>query len=81
MFPFEPNPNWSHFYVPGHEIQEYVLQATRKWNLDKDIQFNTRAIETVWDDDLGKWKVVLDQAGTIIHDEADILVNASGVLK
>ncbi|KAJ5428866.1 hypothetical protein N7445_010320 [Penicillium cf. griseofulvum] len=79
-FPFEPNPNWSHFYVPGHEIQEYVIRATRKWNLDKDIQFNTRATETVWDDELGKWKVVLDQAGTIIQDEADILVNASGIL-
>jgi cation diffusion facilitator CzcD-associated flavoprotein CzcO len=49
--------------------------------LDKDIQFNARVTETVWDDELGKWKVEVDQAGTIIHDEADILVNASGFLK
>ncbi|CAG8086286.1 unnamed protein product, partial [Penicillium nalgiovense] len=80
-FLFEPNPNWSHFYAPGPEIEEYIKRTTRKWKLDKDIQFNTRVTETVWNDELGKWNVVIDQAGTIIHDEADILVNASGFLK
>ncbi|KAJ6185558.1 hypothetical protein N7519_006859 [Penicillium mononematosum] len=79
-FLFEPNPNWSHFYAPGPEIEEYIKRTTRKWKLDKDIQFNARVTETVWDDELGKWKVEVDQAGTIIHDEADILVNASGFL-
>ncbi|KAJ6132066.1 hypothetical protein N7471_007281 [Penicillium samsonianum] len=79
-FLFEPNPNWSHFYAPGPEIEEYIQRTTKKWNLDKDIQFNTRVTETVWNDELGKWKVEVDQAGTILHDEADILVNASGFL-
>ncbi|KAJ6146870.1 hypothetical protein N7497_008852 [Penicillium chrysogenum] len=79
-FLFEPNPNWSHFYAPGPEIEEYIKRTTRKWKLDKDIQFNARVTETVWDDELGKWKVEVDQAGTIIHDQADILVNASGFL-
>ncbi|KAJ5197351.1 hypothetical protein N7449_007830 [Penicillium cf. viridicatum] len=77
-FLFEPNPNWSHFYAPGPEIEEYIQRTTRKWSLDKDIQFNTRVTETVWDDEVGKWKVEVDQGGTIMHDEADILVNASG---
>ncbi|CAI7566118.1 unnamed protein product [Penicillium palitans] len=79
-FLFEPNPNWSHFYAPGPEIEEYIQRTTRKWNLDKDIQFNTRVTKTVWDDEAGKWKVEVDQGGTIMHDEADILVNASGFL-
>ncbi|CAI7581799.1 unnamed protein product [Penicillium crustosum] len=79
-FLFEPNPNWSHFYAPGPEIEEYIQQTTRKWNLDKDIQFNSRVTKTVWDDEAGKWKVEVNQGGTIMHDEADILVNASGFL-
>ncbi|KAJ5851175.1 hypothetical protein N7455_011031 [Penicillium solitum] len=79
-FLFEPNPNWSHFYAPGPEIEEYIQRTTRKWNLDKDIQFNTRVIKTVWDDEAGKWMVEVDQGGTIMHDEADILVNAAGFL-
>ncbi|KAK4864375.1 hypothetical protein LT330_009902 [Penicillium expansum] len=79
-FLFEPNPNWSHLYAPGPEIEEYIQQTTRKWNLDKDVQFNTCVTATVWDDELGKWKVEVEQAGTIIHDEADILVNAASFL-
>lgn len=80
-FLFEPNPDWSHFYAPGPEIEEYIQRTTRKWNLDKDIQFNTRVTKTVWDDETGKWMVEVDQGGTIMHDEADILVNAAGFLK
>ena len=80
-FLFEPNPTWSQFYAPGPEIEDYIQRTTKKWNLDKDVQFNTRVTETVWDEELGKWKVVVDQNGTITHDEADILVNASGFLK
>ncbi|OQE07669.1 hypothetical protein PENVUL_c012G10383 [Penicillium vulpinum] len=79
-FLFEPNPNWSHFYAPGPEIEEYIQRTTKKWKLDKDIQFNTRVTETVWNDELGKWKVEVNQDDTIMHDEADILVNASGFL-
>lgn len=53
----------------------------KKYNLDKDVQFNSRVKETIWDDNAGKWLVRVDQAGTIKDDEADILVNASGFLK
>ncbi|KAJ5083738.1 hypothetical protein N7456_013165 [Penicillium angulare] len=77
-FLFEPNPNWSHFLAPGAEIQDYIQRTTKKWNLDKDIQFNSKVKSTVWDDESGKWKIEIDQLGSLEHDEADILVNASG---
>ncbi|GAB1214936.1 hypothetical protein ATERTT37_004117 [Aspergillus terreus] len=79
-FLFESNPNWSHFYPPGAEIEEYIQRTVKKYNLDKDVQFNSRVKETIWDDNAGKWLVRVDQAGTIKDDEADILVNASGFL-
>ncbi|KAJ5257208.1 hypothetical protein N7478_013312 [Penicillium angulare] len=77
-FLFEPNPNWSHFLGPGAEIQDYIQRTTRKWNLDKDIQFNSQVKSTVWNNESGKWNIEIDQLGSLQHDEADILVNASG---
>ncbi|KAJ5833968.1 hypothetical protein N7474_002279 [Penicillium riverlandense] len=79
-FLFEPNPNWSHFYASGSEIHQYIQLTAKKWNLDRDIQFNSHVRETVWDDELGKWKIQVDQAGALKQDEADILVNATGFL-
>lgn len=80
-FLFEPNPNWSKFFSPGAEINEYIQRTAKKWNLERNIQFNSRVKETVWDDESGKWKIQVDQDGTVKHDEADILVNATGFLK
>ncbi|KAF2771638.1 FAD/NAD(P)-binding domain-containing protein [Teratosphaeria nubilosa] len=34
-FPFEPNPEWSHFFSTGGEIQGYFVKTVRKWQLDE----------------------------------------------
>jgi len=80
-FLFEPNPDWSRFYAPGPEIQAYIKRTVKKYNLDGQVQLNSRVLETVWDQDLGKWKVKVEVDGVIKEDEADILVNGSGFLK
>ncbi|KAM0424357.1 hypothetical protein ACHAPT_010504 [Fusarium lateritium] len=79
-FPFEPNPDWSAFYAPGPEIWEYIKRTTAKYNLDERVQLNSKVISTIWDDDAGKWRVKVEQNGNIIDDEAEILVNGSGIL-
>ncbi|KAJ5162533.1 hypothetical protein N7492_007925 [Penicillium capsulatum] len=77
-FLFEPNPDWSHFYAPGAEIRQYIHRTARKWNLDDHVQLNTRVVEAVWDEPSGKWKLKIEQNGTIQDDEAEIFINASG---
>lgn len=42
---------------------------------------NSKVIESKWDEDSGKWKVKIDQNGVIKEDEAEILVNAVGLVK
>ncbi|RAL01331.1 flavin-containing monooxygenase [Aspergillus ibericus CBS 121593] len=79
-FLFEPNPNWSQFYAPGSEIQDYIKNTVRKWNLDDHIEFNSCVVESLWDESIGKWKVKINQNGTIKEDEAEILASASGCL-
>lgn len=81
VFPFEPNPNWSSFYVGSPEIWQYMKDTAVKWGLEKFVSFNSRVSETVWDDELGKWKVKVNCSGKTISDECDVLVNASGFLK
>jgi cation diffusion facilitator CzcD-associated flavoprotein CzcO len=79
-FPFEPNPDWSHFYAPAPEIHSYIKRATDKWNLSKHVKFNHKIVSAHWDEERAKWKVRIDQNGNIIEDEAEILVNACGFL-
>jgi cation diffusion facilitator CzcD-associated flavoprotein CzcO len=81
IFPFEPNPSWSKCYVGGAEIQEYILNTVQKYGLRYPIQFETRLISSIWNEETGKWRLQLRQGdGNVIDDEADILINASGIL-
>lgn len=81
-FLFEPNPDWSSFYASGPEIWEYIKRTTEKYKLDEPIQFNSKVVSTIWDDEAGKWRIKVRKldTNTIIEDEAHILINASGFL-
>lgn len=37
-------------------------------------------METIWDDHFGKWNIKIERNGEVIHDQADVLINASGPL-
>lgn len=81
IFPFEPNPSWSQCYVRGPEIHQYMLDTVEKYGLRDPIQFNTRMVKSIWNEESGKWALELKRSdGTLIQDEADILLNASGIL-
>ncbi|KAL5320140.1 hypothetical protein ACEPPN_010941 [Leptodophora sp. 'Broadleaf-Isolate-01'] len=79
-FLFEPNPDWTSFFATGPEIWRYIKRTSDKYDLARQVQFNSRLVESVWDQDKGKWRLKIDQSGTIIEDEADILINSSGIL-
>lgn len=79
-FPFDPNPNWNRFYASGAEIQEYILRTTKKWNLDRDVQLNTRVTGAYWQEEAGEWKIIVEKDGQRREVYADILVSGQGVL-
>jgi cation diffusion facilitator CzcD-associated flavoprotein CzcO len=80
-FPFDPNPNWKKFYSDGDEILEYMERICDKWNLRRDIQFNTKVVAADWQDDEGKWKLVVEKDGQRRDEYADIVLNATGFLR
>ncbi|KAL2414236.1 FAD-binding monooxygenase tazF [Exophiala dermatitidis] len=79
-FPFDPNPNWSKFYADGKEILEYMQRVADKWNLKRDIQFNTRVVALDWLEDEGKWKIRVRKNDQERIELADVVVSAQGFL-
>ncbi|ROV88967.1 hypothetical protein VMCG_10149 [Cytospora schulzeri] len=80
VFPFEGNPDWTSFYATQPEIQAYIKRTAKKWDLCKYVQLKTTIHETIWDEESGKWKILLEQNGQMKHDEADFIINGSGFL-
>lgn len=67
-------------YATGGEIQEYLTKVTRDYNLDRDVRYNSKVTEAIWDEDSGTWKVKIQQGDKTISDSCDVLINGSGVL-
>ncbi|KAH8425102.1 flavin-containing monooxygenase [Aspergillus melleus] len=80
QFPFEPSPDWSKFYVGGKEIEDYILRTTEKYGLKERIAFNTRLVRATWNEEQAKWKLQLERGEFMIGDEADILIDGSGIV-
>lgn len=79
-FPFDPNPNWSHFYSSGGEILEYVQQRVKKHSLDSHVRFNHTVKAAHWDESRAQWRLTINHAGNDTETHADILVSARGFL-
>jgi cation diffusion facilitator CzcD-associated flavoprotein CzcO len=75
-----PNPDWPRFYATGGEIHDYLTKIKKKYNLDRDVRYNSKVTAAIWDGQQGKWQVEIQQGEHTIHDACDILINGSGVL-
>lgn len=49
----------------------------------KYVKLEHKVVSAIWNEELGQWALKIErlQDGTIIEDFADVLVNASGILK
>jgi cation diffusion facilitator CzcD-associated flavoprotein CzcO len=56
------------------------MRIKKQYNLDRDVKYDSKVIEAIWDEGESKWHVKVDQKGNIIEDTCDILTNGSGVL-
>lgn len=74
-YSFEPNPEWSHRFAHGSEIQEYFERVARKYGVSNSISFNEAVTSANYDS--GKWTVGTSKGRTII---ADFVINCTGIL-
>ncbi|MEJ7634900.1 NAD(P)/FAD-dependent oxidoreductase [Aeromicrobium sp.] len=57
-YSFEPNPHWSRFYAPGHELKAYATHVATKYDVRRHMRFDTVVEGAVWDEDNAHWTVI-----------------------
>lgn len=74
-YSFELNPDWSHAYSPGWEIQQYSEECVNKYGLARHLKLNTNIVQNEFRE--GRWRLS-DSDGN--SHTADVLVSAMGGL-
>jgi len=74
-YSFEPNPEWSHRFSPGGEIQAYFEGVARKHGVDRRIRFGDEVTRCEFRG--GRWHLETKSGH---RDEADVMIAATGVL-
>ncbi|KAK4941743.1 hypothetical protein LTR10_018347 [Elasticomyces elasticus] len=79
-FPFDPKPDWSHFYATGEDIQAYVKATAKKWNLGRDVHLKHKVTAALWQEDRGQWAITVEAPDRTFVEYADFLISGQGVL-
>ncbi len=74
-YSFEPNPEWTHRFSPGPEIQAYFQRFADKYGLREIIRFGTEIVEAAYTP--SGWRISTNTGET---REVDFLITATGVL-
>src|ERR1700712_4037123 len=56
-FSFAQNPGWSRAYSPSAEILEHIEGLAERYDLVKDIRFNTEVTKLAFDKQQAHWEV------------------------
>ena len=52
-----------------------------KWDLRRDVRFNTQVTSVDWKEGEGKWKLIVRHDGKEVEEFADVIISAQGFLK
>jgi cation diffusion facilitator CzcD-associated flavoprotein CzcO len=74
-YSFEPNPEWSHRFSPGAEIQAYFERVASKYDVEKFIRYGEEIVRCDFED--GRWQI---ESANGSRDSADFVIAATGVL-
>ena len=74
-FSFAPNPDWSRTFSPGDEIEAYLEQVVRDFDVERLIRFGDEVTGCAFVD--GRWHL---ETAAGHHDVVDVVIAATGVL-
>jgi cation diffusion facilitator CzcD-associated flavoprotein CzcO len=74
-YSFAPNPDWSHRFSPGAEIQAYFERVAREHDVVKSMVFGAEVTRCEWA--CGRWRL---ETASGRRDEVDVVIAATGVL-
>ncbi len=75
-FSFAPNPNWSRWYSPQHEIQAYLRDCAQRFGVLPYIQWKCELLEARWHEQEQRWYLKTSQGNLV----SDILILGNGPL-
>lgn len=75
QYTFAPNPNWSHRFSYGPEIQAYLEDTAEKYGVLPHVRFNTPVAELKYEAPI--WRLTTDSGET---QTFDLVIAATGVL-
>ena len=75
QYSFAKNPDWTHLFSPGGEIQAYFRGIVDRFGLRDRIRFGTEIVSARFED--GRWMLRTDAGAT---SQVDFLISACGVL-
>lgn len=72
-------PNWQHYHPHGADMQRYMLEVADKYDVRRNIQFNTTVEALVYDEKDGMWPVTVQRAdGSQETIRANAVINGHG---
>jgi cation diffusion facilitator CzcD-associated flavoprotein CzcO len=74
-YSFDLNPEWSHLFAPGEEIQKYFQRVADERDLDRLIRFGDEVVRCEFAD--GRWEL---ETASGFTDTVDVVIAATGVL-
>jgi cation diffusion facilitator CzcD-associated flavoprotein CzcO len=74
-YSFAPNPDWSHLFAPGPEIQAYFVNVARRFGVESSIRYRKEITSCRFEG--GRWRI---ETADGERDEADFVIAATGVL-
>lgn len=74
-YSFALNPEWSHRFSPGAEIEGYFEDVAHRYGVDRLIRLEAEVERCAFEN--GRWRLATGDGRT---DEADVVIAATGVL-
>lgn len=83
QFSWRPNPEWSNFHSPAEEIRQYLCRVCEEENMMSSIKLQHQVTGAWWDESRGLWDLNVRnlKTGEEFHDQADFILDGSGILK
>ncbi|KAI0842840.1 FAD/NAD(P)-binding domain-containing protein [Hypoxylon sp. FL0890] len=82
QFSWRPNPEWSNFFAPAPEIEDYLNRICEEEHMMDTIKTRHQVVGAWWDEARGLWDLCVRnlETGEQFRDQANFLVDASGIL-
>ncbi|KAI5923316.1 hypothetical protein F4810DRAFT_669760 [Camillea tinctor] len=82
QFSWRPNPEWSNFFSPAEEIEQYLHRVCEEEHMMDTIKTRHKVTGAWWDESRGLWnlKVTNLETNEEFSDHANFIIDASGIL-